>query len=151
MFNGPLAYYDRHYDPDNPDGNDEFIDVHLMMKWNDAWLSNRDCDGDGKLDRHYGYDSYRGSGAWLTNHEFGTYVNDTGENCSYTDFCMIVAAPADAYAEGGVWYEADGTEIGPVIWGSYATIQEVANDPCEGLHGLQYRSPASPGLGHYNP
>jgi hypothetical protein len=68
MFNGPLAYYDRHYDPDDPDWNDEFIDVNLMMKWNDAWLSNKDCDGDGLLDRHYGYDIYNGSGAWLTNH-----------------------------------------------------------------------------------
>jgi len=30
----------------------EFRDVTLMMKWNDAWLSNKDCDG-GDLDRHY--------------------------------------------------------------------------------------------------
>lgn len=150
MFNGPLAYYDRHYDPDDPDWNDEFIDVDLMMKWNDAWLSNMDCDDDEKLDRHYGYDSYIGSGAWLTNHEFGTYELD-GETCSYTYFCKIVAAPADAYAEGGVWYEADGTVIGPVIWGAFATIQEVVNDPCADLHGLQYLSPASAGFGYYKP
>ena len=45
-------------------------------KWNDAWLSNKDCDGDGLLDRHYGLDSYRGSGAWLTNHQSGEYEVD---------------------------------------------------------------------------
>lgn len=42
----------------------------LMMKWNDTWLSNQDCNDDGKLDRPA---SYRGSGAWLTNHATGTY------------------------------------------------------------------------------
>lgn len=45
-----------------------YKDVKLTMKWNDAWLSNKDCDGDGSLDRYYGHDSYIGSGAWLTNH-----------------------------------------------------------------------------------
>ena len=43
----------------------ELVDwgYRLMMKWNDAWLSNVDCDSDSKLDRHYGFDSYIGSGA----------------------------------------------------------------------------------------
>ncbi|MBT7122573.1 MAG: hypothetical protein HN948_06125, partial [Clostridia bacterium] len=36
----------------------------VEMKWNDAWISNKDQDGDGALDRHYGYDTYIGSGAW---------------------------------------------------------------------------------------
>src|SRR6185295_2939947 len=30
----------------------------LDLKWNDAWLSNQDRDGDGLLDRHYGFASY---------------------------------------------------------------------------------------------
>ena len=169
MFNGLVANvylgpdgfepWDSSYDVDeylknNPGADTKwywaYLNTELLMKWNDAWLSNKDCDGDGKLDRHYGYDIYNGSGAWLTNHEFGTYELE-GETCSYTYFCKIVAAPADAYAEDDIWYEADGTEIGPVIWGAFAIIQEVENDPCEGLHGLQYRSPASPGLGYYNP
>ena len=46
---------------------------NLMMKWNDAWLSNKDCNGDGLLDRHFGFTSYIGSGAWLTNHMSGEY------------------------------------------------------------------------------
>jgi hypothetical protein len=174
MFNGMWCDYHPYYRPGGAGHEwcvENMADVELMMKWNDAWLSNKDCGTqveqaeytdldtpDGKLDRHYPYDSYIGSGAWLTNHEFGTYVNDTGENCSYTYFCKIVAAPADAYVAApydekgqGTWYTIDETEIGPVIWGAFAIIQEVVNDPCEGLHGLQYRSPASPGLGHYNP
>ena len=31
-----------------------YKDDDLAMKWNDAWLGNEDCDGDGLLDRHYG-------------------------------------------------------------------------------------------------
>ena len=31
-----------------------YRDIELIMKWNDAWLSNQDCDGDGLLDRHFG-------------------------------------------------------------------------------------------------
>ncbi len=121
-----------------------------MMKWNDAWMSNKDCDGDGKLDRHYGFDSYIGSGAWLTNHQSGEDTRD-GEVCKWNYFVKIVAAPADAYGYEGNWYTADGVEIGPVIWGSFAIIQEVENDSCAGLHGLQYKSPASPGFGFYKP
>ena len=92
-----------------------------MMKWNDAWLSNKDCEGDDfKLDRHPGHESYRGSGAWLTNHQSGD-----DENGHWTYFVKIVAAPDDAYAEGGNWYTSGGGMIGPVIWGSFAIIQEV--------------------------
>ncbi len=61
----------------------------------------------------------------------------------------IVAAPEDAYAAGGIWYNADGVEIGPVIWGAFAIIQQVENDPCAGIHGLQYASPDRSGLGNW--
>ncbi len=121
----------------------------LQMKWNDAWLANADCDGDGKLDRHYGYPTYIGSGAWLTNHESGVYEDAEGNLCEYDYFVKIVAAPADATAEDGIWYNADGVEIGPVIWGQFAIIQEVSNDPCSGQEGLQYISPDHPGLGNW--
>ncbi|ADB58002.1 hypothetical protein [Archaeoglobus profundus] len=120
----------------------------LVMKWNDAWLSNKDCDGDGKLDTHYGYDSYIGSGAWETNHMWGTYELD-GTICRWEYFVKIVAVPEDAYLENGTWYTADGTEIGPAIWGQFAVIQEVYNDPCGGYHGIMYLSPAPAGLGFY--
>jgi len=305
MFNG--YYCDSYRDAE---WCQEWKDVGLMMKWNDAWLSNKDCgeqigrEGaflepfvpDGKLDRHFPYDTYIGSGAWLTNHQWGSYdfvdefdIGDTdsedgyeltgwsnpvawtagygggsddktfrllmgpgdgcgdgyqeayftmdtkcavadklilhhldgsqddnfsvyiwdgsdwelvdsyasqggGENwvtseytfspqsgelkfklvatgtvtgwcntwgqvafswaklegtCYWDYFVKIVAAPADAYKDTGVWYAADGTEIGPVIWGAFAIIQEVENDPCAGISGAQYISPCGPGLGKW--
>jgi hypothetical protein len=227
-----------------------YKDDVLMMKWNDAWLSNKDCDDDSLLDRHYGSDSYIGSGAWLTNHMSGSYLGNwliigdwvlefdfdgtkfihemivedntftgtgaypaggpysitwkvigtiegdniamkisyddsgyfvdavgkiaqdgtmsgtwsnnsqagtwqstsgsaTKEVCNWDYFVKIVAAPEDAYAEDGIWYSADGTVIGPVIWGDFATIQEVENDSCAGIEGAQYISPVGPGLGKW--
>ena len=125
-----------------------YRDDQVEMKWNDAWLSNMDRDGDGKLDRHYGYPSYIGSGAWETNHQSGTY-EDSGNTYKWNYFVKIVAVPADATKIGGIWYAADGTEIGPDIWGEFATIQEVYNDTGTGDHGLLYGSPAGPGVGKW--
>jgi hypothetical protein len=127
----------------------DYKEDRLVMKWNDAWLSNKDCDGDGLLDRHFGYDSYIGSGAWLTNHISGTYTDENGKKCKWNYFCKIVAAPADAFVNNGIWYNADGIEIGSAIWGEFAIIQEVENDPCEAIHGLQYQSPDHSGLGNW--
>lgn len=142
MFNGGYcdAYRDAAWCQD-------YKDVSLLMKWNDAWLSNVDCDGDGLLDRHSGYDSYTGSGAWVTNHQSGVYEGTDGQICDWNYFVKIVAAPADATLTNSVWYNGDGTEIGPVIWGEFATIQEVSNDACAGEHGLAYLSPDHAGLG----
>lgn len=118
----------------------------LIMKWNDAWLSNVDCDSDGLLDRHFDYPTYIGSGAWLTNHIRGDYEQD-GQVCKWEYFLKIVAAPADATLTNGIWFAADGTEIGPVIWGQFAIIQQVENDPCGGYAGLSYLSPDHAGFG----
>ncbi len=119
--------------------------VNVIMKWNDAWISNMDRDDDGKLDRHYGFATYIGSGAWETNHQSG--INDDGTKWNY--FVKIVAAPADAIKTAGIWYTSAGVEIGPVIWGEFATIQEVYNDPSVGAHGVAYVSPAGPGFGKW--
>lgn len=123
----------------------------LEMKWNDAWLSNRDCDGDGLLDRHYGFASYLGSGAWLTNHQKGVYLDDRGKRQRWNYFVKIVAAPADAQLLGGTWFAADGTEIGPAIWGQFVIIQQVYNDTGTGEHGVSYLSPLSAGFGRFSP
>ena len=142
-----------------------YKDINLIMKWNDAWLSRVDLDDDAKdpylldppdaadlgLDRHYGFDTYLGSGAWLTNHQAGEYTDAEENVCKWTYFTKIVAVPTDATATGGIWYTADATEIGPVIWGSFAVIQEVSNDKCAGIHGAQYVSPFSAGFGAYGP
>jgi hypothetical protein len=125
-----------------------YRDVKLLMKWNDAWLSNQDQDDDGKLDRHYGHASYVGSGAWETNHQSEKGLTEEEIRFHWNYFVKIVAAPADAVQVGGVWYAADGTEIGPSIWGSFAIIQQVFNEK-GGEHGVEYRSPAGPGFGKY--
>jgi hypothetical protein len=132
MFNGRYCDYDRVIGGDS-------CDVNLIMKWNDAWLSNKDCDDDDTLDRHYGHDSYIGSGAWCTNHMSGGKGKD-----HWTYFVKIVAVPEDATQDAGIWYTADGTEIGPSIWGSFAIVQEIES----GL-GVLYLSPAGPGLGKW--
>ena len=114
---------------------------HLAMQWNDAWLSNQDCDGDGKLDRHYGFAAYIGSGAWLTNHQ--NYEGSDGNYRNY--FVKIVAVPSSATKVDGIWYTNKHQTIGPASWGEFATIQEVTNDP----DYSNYRSPAGPGLGKW--
>lgn len=124
-----------------------YRDTQLLMKWNDAWLSNMDRNDDNKLDRHYGYTTYIGSGAWETNHMWGE--NDDGTQWNY--YCNIVAAPVDATKSLGVWYTSDGTEIGPDIWGEFAVIFEVSNDPSTGDHGVIYNAPAPTGFGYYKP
>jgi hypothetical protein len=143
LFNG---YYGNYSRPATPVESGD----SLEMKWNSAWLSNMDCDGDHKLDRHYGFTSYIGSGAWLTNHQRGEYVDANGLQ-KWNYFVKIVAAPSDATLTGGVWFGADGIEIGPAIWGEFATLQEVYNDSGTGEHGVLYKSPAKPGFGFYKP
>lgn len=110
IFNGNYCDYHPVYRPGGASHDwcvANYGDVNLVMKWNDAWLSNADCDGDGLLDRHYGFDSYIGSGAWTTNHMTGGEGED-----SWTYFTKIVAKPSEDY-------ECE------EIWGSFCTIQEV--------------------------
>ncbi|MBN1819956.1 MAG: hypothetical protein JW833_04540, partial [Prolixibacteraceae bacterium] len=113
----------------------------IDMKWNDAWLANTDCHGDESLDRHYRLPSYIGSGAWEM------YSEKMGGPDGYTYKCKIVAAPSDAVADGGVWYTSDGVEIGPVIWGEFAIIQEVQGGSGVDDHGLLYKGLDHTGLG----
>jgi hypothetical protein len=60
-----------------------------------------------------------------------------------------VAAPSDAVNIDAIWYTADGDLIGAVIWGEFAVLQEISNDPCTGEHGVVFRSPVGPGLGKF--
>ena len=132
MFNG------RYCDCDRVLGGD-YCDIDLIMKWNDAWLSNKDCDDDGKLDRHYGYDSYIGSGAWCTNHQKGSYEEDS-KSCKWEYFVKIVAKPTADYD-----CEEHG---GEQIWGAFCIIQSVYNDPCAGETGIEMKADI-PGFGVY--
>ena len=133
----------------------------LIMKWSDEWLANTDCNGDGKLDRGYSCNpenptSSACDGAWETNHQFGSYEGEDGEICYWNYFVKIVYVnPDNAYKavnlEDNVeyWYTADGVEIGSVIWGAYARILQISNDPCADEHGVLYHSEAPVGFGYY--
>jgi hypothetical protein len=112
-----------------------YRDYDLQMKWNDAWIANTDCDGNGLLDRHYGFASYIGSGAWQTN-QYG------GEG--WASLTKFSAVPADAYLAAGYWYTADGVLIGQTIWGEFAITQDVLSG-----EGALFVSPAGPGYGQY--
>jgi len=161
MYNGLYVNYDRPSPPyteencgTRPGFGASGCD-NLQMKWNDQWLSNQSCDSDSKLDRHFGYSGYIGSGAWLTNHQSGSYtmsVNYKEKLVHWTYFVKIVAVPDDAVScasDPAKWCAADGSEIGPVLWGEFAIIQEVYNDPFSGAHGVLYKSPQGPGFGIY--
>jgi hypothetical protein len=109
--------------------SEEYADVELTMKWNDAWLDNVDCDGDQLLDRPT---SYRGSGAWLTNQMDGRYELE-GRRCRWHQFSLFIAAPSDASAVDGIWYDDDGEELGPVIWNDFYVAERRRIDPCGGI------------------
>jgi len=156
LFNGLYWNYSR---PAIPWTKQTLIDAGmsttiLVMKWSDTWLSNKDCNLDGILDRGYSCNpenpvSSACLGAWVTNHQSG-WVDVNGKMRKWTYFVKIVMVPDDAYTDTGYWFTADGIEIGSVIWGAYARILQISNDPSiEGEHGVYYKSPASPGFGKY--
>jgi len=101
-----------------------YVGTELEMKWDEMWLDNKDCNDDGILDRHRGFSSYRGSGAWLTNHMRGT--NSDGTKWVY--FVKIKAAPIDASIVDGVWVDnSSGEGIGIPIWGEFMILLETEN------------------------
>lgn len=137
----PYQGNDKDYLADFPDApihwSWQYRNTELLMKWNDAWLSRYDLDEDGRLDRHHGFESYVGSGAWLTNHQSWWH-----EGTRYTYFVKIVAVnPGDVNANG-YWYDYEGNLIGESIWGEFAIVQEVLTPG-----GLVFH-PARPGTGH---
>lgn len=139
-----LGYYDNYARPDPPVTEG---DTMLIMKWSDSWLSNKDRNFDGKLDRGNDppYSSSAAEGAWLTNHQWG--VNDDGTHWYY--FVKIVYPGNDAYKVDNIWYSADGVEIGTAVWGAYARILQISNDPSLGEHGVLYNPAGPTGFGYY--
>ncbi|MDZ7614333.1 MAG: hypothetical protein U5K51_12010 [Flavobacteriaceae bacterium] len=126
-----------------------YRDAQVQMNWNDARWSNKDCDGDIEFDRHYGFDNYQGSGAWETFQTKGIYKDADGNDCRYNIQYKYIAPPSDAELINGIWYTAEGEEIGKAFY-YLVEIQKIANDPCGGFKGLQYKSPLGPGKGKWN-
>ena len=128
LFVGTYDSSDRVLDGKYQGGTGDYVDDGLIMKWSDDWLANRDCNGDHKLDRGIP-GAYGISRGWLTNQNNGDYTDANGVVQHYTYFAKIV------------W-----TGPGSPLWGQYAIIQEVYNDPLGGSHGLQLKVGA-PGFG----
>lgn len=120
----------------------------VQQSWNDARWSNKDCDGDGLLDRHYGFENYQGSGAWETFTVTGAYEDENGNSCDYRYKYTYVAPPMDAYQKDGFWYNSNDQLIGAVFY-YLAEIKEMAHDPCGGLKGVVFKTPLGPGLGKF--
>lgn len=124
-----------------------YKNVNLIMNWNDAWLSNEDCDRDGELDRHKGYEGYKDSGAWVTNYQSGGYVGEDGRKHFWTWLSKIEAVPTNSEIIDGVWYSLDGEEIGTAIWGSFALTESAYTDDFGGGLKEEELSSAAPGFG----
>lgn len=101
----------------------DWVNDKIDLKWSNDWLSNQDCNGDGKLDRGTAGISL----GWETNHIVGTYVDGNGVTQSYEDFVKI-------------GYTGPGSDL----WGDYSVLQEVYNDTGGGSFRTNL---GTPGLG----
>lgn len=127
-FNGTYDSVDRNIDGTYWGDIGDYVNDRLRMKWSDDWLSNKDCTGDGKLDRGIP-GAYGISRGWLTNQVEGEYIDVDGNVQHYTYFAKIV------------WVGPGGP-----LWGQYQIVQEIFNDPAGGYHGPQFKAVA-PGFG----
>ena len=93
----------------NADWCKEWADEDLKMRWNDAWLSNEDCDYDGNLDRP---SEWVGSGAWLVMFRSGSYIDESGVLHQWSRHLRVQAIPEGAYLEEGIWYGKNGQKLG---------------------------------------
>lgn len=122
-FNGTYDSADRILDGKYWGATGDYVDDRLSMTWSDDWLSNKDCNGDNKLDR--GTD-YLHSQGWETNHIEGEYIDAEGNEQHYTYFVKIV------------WVGPGGS-----LWNEFEIIQENYNDPA----GMAHWHDAAPGFG----
>jgi hypothetical protein len=140
MFNGTYDSADRNNDGKYFGTTTDYTDDTLIMKWSEDWLSNQDCNHDGKLDRG-GEGGAGNSKGWTTNHVEGDYIGPDGEPHHYTYFVKIVwVGPAPSGTDP--W-------AGKRIWTEFAIIEEVYNDPDGGYHGVDRSRLTKPGLGFY--
>jgi hypothetical protein len=121
-FNGWYENVDRDGSPVSS-GN-----IRFKMKWNDVYLSNMDCDGDGHLDRHQGHANYYGTRAWLTNTYMWSYIGDDGEVHWVHWFLKIVAQPYEGFNCASV----EGTPFNS----HFCVVKSDYRDPYGGSQGI---------------
>jgi hypothetical protein len=139
MFNGTYDSVDRVLDGKYWGATGDYVDDNLIMKWSDDWLSNMDCNLDGKLDRGGSTGISKG---WETNQVEGDYIGSDNDSHHYTYFAKIVwVGPVPAGTDP--WAATR-------LWNEYAIIEEVYNDPFGGFHGVDRSTLAKPaGFGNY--
>ncbi len=144
LLNGTYDSSDRNLDGKYFGSAGDYADDSLIMKWSDEWLSNLDCNGDSKLDRGLNPKTGVSTGTsrgWLTNQIEGDYLGGDGDSHHYTYFAKIVwVGPAPLGLDP--WASVR-------LWGQYAVIQEITNDPYGGLHGVDHSKLSHPGFGAY--
>lgn len=144
LFNGTYDSVDRVLDGKYWGNTGDYVDDNLIMKWSDDWISNLDCNHDGKLDR--GLNAKTGSATnvsmgWETNQVEGDYIGSDSDSHHYTYFAKIVFDNGAACSTVGNL---------ACLWGSYGIIEEVYNDPFGGFHGVNHDTLAKPaGFGLY--
>jgi hypothetical protein len=143
MFNGTYDSSDRSLDGKYYGDEGDYADDSLIMKWSDDWLSNSDCNNNGKLDRGLNAKTGISTGTsmgWLINQVEGDYIGTDGDSHHYTYFAKIVYDNGAACTAGNP----------SCIWNLYSIIEEVYNDPFGGYHGVDRSRLARPaGLGFY--
>ena len=85
---------------------------------------------------------------WLRTTQSGTCVDETGGLQTWTMSDTIILVPDHAVLmDDYVWYDADNTEIGPLIWGRYALLESVETGHCaDNMEPLRYvPDPDNPG------
>jgi len=97
-------------DPADPSSFWALKDLWLEIRWNEAYRSRTDHDGDGWFDRHWGSDTYQGSDAWYTNRVRGVYAGQ-----EMRTYSKVAAAPANAVLTDGFWYTDEGEEFGYAV------------------------------------
>jgi hypothetical protein len=129
----------------------EYRNYSMYMEWNDAFLSNRECNGDGTLDRHLGHRCYKGSGAGFTLHlsQSNPVTPDylMSNDYQWNNLKKVEAVPAHAVTDGAKWYTRRGVEIGlvydlydPLLEG-LATVLDIEHNPNpDGSRQILYRS-----------
>ncbi len=150
----PYAGEDEDYFIENPEAenNSYFMTYYwpyrndwVNMTWNDTWLSNMDCNGDGLLDDE---NNTIGSGAWENYHSKGSYISEDGSTCHWEQKVKIISVPSESNLVDDIWYDSDGNEIGQDFYGSWVIIQTIMNDPCGESDREEYKSPHRVGFGN---